>query len=63
VPAAGQLYQVLTDWVENGNAPDKIVLNSPSSTPVARSQPVCAYPKKATFTSGDPNVAASYTCS
>jgi hypothetical protein len=62
-PAPSQLYTVLTAWVEQGTVPDSIVLNSPTTTPVAKSQPICAFPKKATYTSGDPNVAASYTCS
>ena len=61
-PAPGQLYSVLIDWVEKGIAPDSVLLNSPSSIPAARSQPICAYPKKATYTSGDPNLAASYSC-
>lgn len=64
VPAPGQLYGVITDWVEKGIAPARIDVHSPSSTPVARSQPICAYPAKATYQgSGDPNVASSYTCS
>ena len=64
LPGPQQLYGVLTDWVEKGLAPNSIVLNSPSSTPVAKSQPICAYPTKATYSgSGDPNVAASYSCS
>lgn len=63
IPAPGQLYKVLTDWVEKGIPPESIVLNSPSAVPVAKSQPVCAYPKKAAYKgSGDPFVAASYSC-
>jgi feruloyl esterase len=60
-PAPGQLYSVLTDSAEKSIAPDSVLLKSPSSTP-ARSQPICANPKKATYTSGDPNLAASYDC-
>jgi len=64
LPAPEQLYGVLTNWVEKGTTPSSIVINSPSSTPVARSQPICAYPNKATYSgSGDPNAAANYTCS
>jgi len=62
-PASGQIYGLLTDWVEKGVAPDSIVVKSASSTPVQKSQPICMYPKKATFVSGDPLVASSYTCS
>jgi feruloyl esterase len=58
-----QLYRVMTDWVEKGVAPDSIILTSLSSTPTAKSQPVCAYPKKATYGgTGDPNAATSYSC-
>lgn len=62
-PKAGELYAVLTDWVEKGIAPERIVLNSPSSTPAERTLPVCAFPKKVTYANGDPNLASSYTCS
>lgn len=60
-----QLYTVLTDWVERGIAPTRIDISSAvtATAPVAKSRPICAYPLKATFTSGDPNVTASYTCS
>ncbi|ROZ74372.1 tannase/feruloyl esterase family alpha/beta hydrolase [Ramlibacter sp. WS9] len=62
IPMPGQLYGVLTDWVEKGIAPETIVLQSlPGAS--TRSAPVCAYPKKAAFTTGNPFAAASYTCS
>jgi len=31
--------------------------------PVQQSRPICIYPQKATYVSGDVNVAASYACS
>jgi Tannase and feruloyl esterase len=60
-----QLYGVLTDWVEKGIVPTRIEIASPvtATNPVAKTRPICAYPLKATYTSGDPNVTASYTCS
>jgi feruloyl esterase len=59
IPAPGQVYQLLTAWVEQGVAPDRVELtNSDSSI----SQPVCPYPQKATYQSGNPRAAASYTC-
>lgn len=61
-PKTNQLYAVLTDWVEKGIAPSSVEMSSPSSIPVARTLPICAYPKKPTYTSGDPNAAASYGC-
>jgi hypothetical protein len=59
----GQLYRLLVDWVENGNAPGRIDIESPGDAPVKRSQPVCPYPGKVRYVSGDPNVASSFTCS
>ena len=57
-----QMYGLLTNWVEKGVAPDQVTLQS-SAGAVTYSRPVCVFPKKATYTSGDPNTAASYTCS
>jgi feruloyl esterase len=59
-----QLYDVLTAWVEKGIAPNRIDISSAVTTtfPVAKSRPICAYPKKATFVGGDVNVASSYVC-
>jgi feruloyl esterase len=59
-----QLYDVLTAWVEKGVAPRRIDISSAVTTtfPVAKSRPICAYPKKATYVSGDINVATSYVC-
>lgn len=59
-----QLYDVLTDWVEKGIAPSRIVISSAVTTtsPVAKSRPICLYPKKAVYRGGDVNVATSYRC-
>jgi len=59
-----QLYDVLTAWVEKGLAPRRIEISSAVTTafPVAKSRPICAYPKKATYVGGDVNVASSYVC-
>ncbi len=59
-----QLYDVLTHWVEKGIAPTRIDISSPVTPafPVAKSRPICAYPKKATYVGGDINVASSYVC-
>jgi feruloyl esterase len=59
-----QLYDVLTDWVEKGIAPTRIDISSAVTPafPVAKSRPICAYPKRATHVGGDINVASSYLC-
>lgn len=57
--APGQLYAALTAWVEKGTVPDTQTL----ATMTGKTRPVCVYPKKITYTSGDVGLAASYTCS
>lgn len=62
-PAQGQIYSMLRDWVEKGIPPaDGTVMNSASATPVAKSLPMCAYPKKANYIGGSIFVASSYVC-
>lgn len=61
-PTAPVLYDRLVNWVEHGVAPDRIDIQSPSATPMRRSQPVCPYPQQAHYVSGDPNTASSYRC-
>jgi feruloyl esterase len=64
LPTNAQLYAALTDWVEKGAAPGMLTARSTAaSTTAAKSRPLCVYPLKATYMSGDPNQAASYTCS
>ena len=58
LPTNAQLYAALTDWVEKGTAPATL-----TAAAGAKSRPLCLYPLKATYTGGDPNQAASYTCS
>lgn len=60
--APGQMYALLTDWVEKGAAPDQVTLQT-SGGGSTRSMPICVYPKKITYVSGDPAIAASYRCS
>ena len=59
-----QLYGLLTNWVENGVPPERVEISSaPTATAPAKSRPLCVYPQKPAYTSGDPKVAANYTCS
>lgn len=57
-----EVFQLLTDWVEKGTPPQNIVLQSESDQPVAKSLPLCAYPTRVTYVSGDINAATSYSC-
>ncbi|CAM2188125.1 Feruloyl esterase [Paraburkholderia sacchari] len=60
--APGQMYKALTDWVENGAPPDGVVFQSASTTPVAKSLPICFYPKKLSYVSGSVYAASSFAC-
>jgi feruloyl esterase len=59
IPGPGQIYGLLTAWVEQGVAPERVELSNPDKS---TSQPICLYPKKAKYQAGNPLVAASYTC-
>jgi feruloyl esterase len=74
MPASGQMYQALRDWVERGIPPDHLVINSPAAADVSTlvhyppvdgpkmSLPACSYPAVATYVSGDIYEAGSYRC-
>ena len=59
----------LTDWVEKGKAPDRIIATVnptnkeiPASWSPNRTRPLCTWPTYARYTSGDPESAASFEC-
>ena len=53
------LFDALVDWVEKGTAPGPFVATTTDGT---KSRPICLYPAKLTYVSGNPNAAASYVC-
>jgi len=60
LPASGQLFAALVDWVESGKAPSSLVLLSADGSV---SRPICMYPKQAVYSGSGPVTAAtSYTC-
>jgi hypothetical protein len=61
-PGKSEFYKLLTDWVEKGIAPDNFVLRSSTDKPLAKSLPMCSYPTRVTYVSGDLADAKSYTC-
>jgi Tannase and feruloyl esterase len=64
LPTREQLYSALTDWVEKGTAPGALTVTAAATaTTSAKTRPICVYPLKATYTSGNPNQVSSYTCS
>jgi carboxylesterase type B len=53
----------LENWVEQGTAPPPQVMGDTASGSVARTRPLCEYPKWARYNgSGDVNAAASFSC-
>lgn len=53
----------MEQWVEHGHAPEQIVASQIVDAKVARSRPVCAYPKSAHYRgTGDSNVADTFEC-
>jgi tannase/feruloyl esterase len=60
LPANGQLFAALVDWVESGKAPSSLILSSADSSV---SRPICMYPEQAVYSgSGSVTAAASYAC-
>jgi hypothetical protein len=58
LPAPGQLFTALTEWVEKSAPPEEIVLRNAN----ASSRPLCAFPAKLKYLSGDRALATSYAC-
>jgi hypothetical protein len=55
-----QFFTALADWVEQGRAPEDIVLSSRDNS---TSYPVCVYPKRTTWNgTGPARQASSYSC-
>jgi feruloyl esterase len=60
LPAPSQFFDALVNWVEQGQAPDTMVLGSSNNTV---SLPACVYPKKVAYTgTGAITSADSYAC-
>jgi len=61
-PQPQGLFDALVDWVENGNAPEKILAQNASGGVVTRTRPLCPYPQTAIYKGGDPNDAGNFRC-
>jgi hypothetical protein len=59
LPQGDQLFKAMISWVEQGKAPDNLVI---SSADKSNTRPLCAYPKVLKYVGGDGKSAASYTC-
>jgi hypothetical protein len=63
IPAFGQLYGLMVDWVENGIEPGSLEVTSPVPDRDPISYRIPPYPQRATYVEGDPRIASSYTAS
>lgn len=63
LPTNEQLYNSLTEWVERDVEPARMEISNGADTIEAqRTYPLCLYPQQATYVSGDPLSAESFTC-
>jgi len=62
-PDTADWTAALTDWVENGKAPERVVAKKMSAGAVTRTRPLCAYPQKAVYKGfGSIDEADSFSC-
>jgi feruloyl esterase len=60
-PAESDMFSALERWVETGVAPDKIIATGGTAANTF-ARPLCPYPQKAEYVSGDPTKADSFAC-
>lgn len=62
-PSAFDKMDVISDWVEKGNAPDSILASHLTDGKVDRTRPLCPYPQIARYKgTGDINDAENFVC-
>jgi feruloyl esterase len=62
-PDQADYLGAIDDWVENGNAPERIVASRTRSGETDMTRPLCPYPQVAVWDrEGDPNEAESFSC-
>jgi Tannase and feruloyl esterase len=61
--APGQIYGLMTAWVEKAAPPPGPVILKAGEGSATRSMPVCPYPEAITYVAGSPRDASSYACS
>ncbi len=52
----------LERWVEEGQAPDKLVAAKVAQGKVTMTRPLCVYPERADYQGGDPGAELSFEC-
>ena len=63
-PSDVRWVKVVSDWVENGRAPEQVLATQADSTgKLIRSRPLCGFPKRAVYTGkGSTDDASSFVC-
>jgi feruloyl esterase len=64
-PGTVDMLPALVAWVEQGEAPQGLLLAEQSAKPpfaVARTRPLCEWPRWPRYRGGDPNAAGSFEC-
>jgi feruloyl esterase len=62
-PDTADWTTAISDWVENGKAPQRVVARKLASGAVTRSRPLCAYPQKAEYKgSGSTDEESNFVC-
>jgi feruloyl esterase len=62
-PDQADYLGAIEDWVENGNAPERIVASRTRGGETDMTRPLCPYPQVAVWDrEGNPNEAASFSC-
>jgi hypothetical protein len=57
------MFEALTNWVENGTAPDTVPIAFTDPNLVLHQRILCPYPQQAVWDgSGDPTEASSFSC-
>ena len=52
----------LVQWVEQGQAPERVPAQGTGTLPATVSRPLCPWPQVARYTDGDVHAAASFAC-
>lgn len=63
-PATEQFDRLsaLVQWVEQGQAPDRVLAQGSGNLPASVNRPLCPWPQVKRYTGGDVNGAASFAC-
>lgn len=56
------VLSAMVAWVEQGKAPERVIASQVENDRVVRQRPLCAWPRQAVHTGGDPNRAETFRC-